>query len=96
MPYIKGRDREAFEIPTPEIPLNTRIDLIEELGDRIDNCGELNYVVTRLAHIYLREHGERYQNYNDIIGALEGAKLELYRRKVAPYEDLKIKSNGDV
>jgi len=30
------------------------------------------------------------------MGALEGAKLELYRRKVAIYEEEKIKENGDV
>jgi hypothetical protein len=34
--------------------------------------------------------------YNDAIGALEGAKLELYRRYVSAYEDDKIKENGDV
>ena len=28
--------------------------------------------------------------------ALEGAKLEFYRRIVAPYEELKIKENGEV
>jgi hypothetical protein len=34
--------------------------------------------------------------YNDVIGALECCKLELYRRMVAPYENTKIKENGDV
>lgn len=60
------------------------------------NCGELNYMITKLCKRYLEIKGENYQNYNDIIGALEGAKLELYRRKIAAYEDLKIKENGDV
>ena len=32
----------------------------------------------------------RYQNVNAIIGALECAKLELYRRLIAPYEDTKV------
>lgn len=31
-----------------------------------------------------------------MVGALESAKLELYRRKVSPYEDQKIEANGDV
>ena len=31
-----------------------------------------------------------------MIGALESAKLELYRRSIALYEDTKIKENGDV
>lgn len=60
------------------------------------NAGELNYMVTKLCHEYLVLHGERYQTYNDILGALEGAKLELYRRKLGPYEDKAIKKNGDL
>jgi hypothetical protein len=40
--------------------------------------------------------GKNYQTVNDIVGALEGAKMEFYRRAAAPYEDLKIKENGDV
>jgi hypothetical protein len=59
-------------------------------------AGELNYVLTRIVDSYWHEEGRNYQAFNDIIGALEGAKLELYRRKVAPYEDIKIKENGDV
>lgn len=60
------------------------------------NAGELNYVLTRIVNEYWHENGKNYQAFNDIIGALEGAKLELYRRKVAPYEDIKMKENGDV
>lgn len=60
------------------------------------NAGELNYEITQIINRYLIKKEEKYQTYNDIIGALEGAKLELYRRKIAPYEDLKIKENGDV
>jgi hypothetical protein len=58
--------------------------------------GELNYMFTLIATIYLKARGESYQTYNDIMGALEGAKLELYRRRVAPYEDKKMEVNGDV
>lgn len=59
-------------------------------------AGELNYLFTIIAQRYLKEHGLNYQHINDCIGALEGAKLELYRRIVAPYEDTKIEENGDV
>ncbi len=34
--------------------------------------------------------------FNAVVGALECAKLELYRRMVAPYENGKIAENGDV
>lgn len=37
-----------------------------------------------------------YKDLNDAIGALEACKLEFYRRVIVPYEDQKIKSNGDV
>jgi hypothetical protein len=59
-------------------------------------AGELNYTLTKAALRYVEQHGKSYQTFNDIIGALEGAKAEFYRRVVAPYEDEKIKQNGDV
>lgn len=61
-----------------------------------ENPGELSFQLTRLLASYVSLHGESYQTYNDIVGALEGAKLELYRRRIAPYEDQKMKENGDV
>jgi hypothetical protein len=60
------------------------------------NPGELNYLFTVIAQAYFYNTTKNYQAINDIIGALEGAKLELYRRLAAPYEDRKIKENGDV
>lgn len=57
--------------------------------------GELNYVITMAVHDYL--NGRRsYGLFNEVLGVLECAKLELYRRHVAPYEDEKIQENGDV
>lgn len=60
------------------------------------NCGELNYAFTVLAIDYFQRTGAKYGSINDILGALEGAKLEFYRRVAAPYEDTKIAANGDV
>lgn len=60
------------------------------------NAGELNYVITQICREFFERNGGRYQQINDIMGALEGAKLEFYRRLVAPYEDRKAKENGDV
>ncbi len=74
----------------------------QEARHRIDaigapeDAGELNYFFTTICHEYFDVNGQNYQAFNDIIGALEGCKLELYRRKVAPYEDAKIIENGDV
>jgi len=60
------------------------------------NAGELNYSITASLIEYINRKGLNYQTINDIVGALEGAKLEFYRRVVAPYENVKIKENGDV
>lgn len=65
-------------------------------GGAIVNCGSFNYAITQLAREYVAKIGESYQTYNDLIGALECAKLELYRRRISLYEDAKIDSNGDV
>ena len=58
--------------------------------------GELNYILTLAVQRYFKLNGGTYKAINDILGALEGCKLEFYRRIVIPYEDNKIKENGDV
>lgn len=59
--------------------------------------GELNFQITSLCDRYInRTQQASYVDINDAIGALECAKLELYRRIAAPYEDKKIAENGDV
>lgn len=80
MPYINHYARRPGLLP--EEPAET--------------AGELNYQFSKLALNYIVAHGESYQTYNDIMGAIAGAQMELYRRMVAPYEDQKIKDNGDV
>ncbi len=60
------------------------------------NEGDLNYCLTRLVDQWLVIHGLNYAELNAVIGVLECAKLELYRRVAAPYEDRKIAANGDV
>lgn len=68
----------------------------EQASWALDGPGELNYAITELLLKYLDVRGIKYQYINDCIGALECAKLELYRRIAAPYEDQKMKENGDV
>lgn len=78
----------------PYIKTEDRIDLGH--GILPDCAGELNYLFTKLATDYIDTKGLSYQTINDIVGALEGAKLEFVRRIVNPYEDSKIETNGDV
>jgi hypothetical protein len=79
----------------PYISLQQRRD-VQCITTDARTSGELNYEITTLIVSYLRRHGESYGVINDIVGALESAKAEFQRRVVAPYEDLKIKLNGDV
>ena len=58
--------------------------------------GQLNFTFTKIIQFYLSRKGMSYSSFNDVIGALEACKLEFYRRVVSPYEDNKIKENGDV
>lgn len=81
MPYIHTNDRKRLRTTHNDYALI---------------AGHLNYQITMLCKDYIRMCGENYKTYNDLIGALECAKLELYRRKTAPYEDTKIAENGDV
>lgn len=85
MPYIEEKHRYKFEHIVIQILMSV-----------ISKPGELNYLFTRLIKLYLACQGESYTTYNDIIGALEACKLELYARKVRPYEDKKIEQNTDV
>lgn len=58
--------------------------------------GQLNYAITKLLIAYADFKGTSYATMNDILGVLEGAKLEFARRKLYPLEDLKKMVNGDV
>jgi uncharacterized protein DUF6899 len=69
----------------------------QELTHRpAETAGELNFVISCAIENYLAAKGLSYATINDVMGALEGAKLEFYRRVAAPYEDKKLAANGDV
>jgi len=88
MPYIPQTDRKRFEA-------GLEVLAKEIISTGISN-GDLNYIITTLANFYIAKHGTSYNTLSDVIKAFECAKLEFYRRKVAPYEDEKIRQNGDV
>ncbi len=99
MPYIKEKDRRLVDIQIEDIfNTLTREDPVNTLtNDRL--CGELNYVIFRLAKMLCDPEWKgdrRYGRMNTIVGAIESAKAEFQRRVVNPYEDKKIQENGDV
>lgn len=93
MPYIKSETREEFAKTANS-----------GHHPRMTATGELNYELTLKILKYIEQNalpelGITTPNYaliNNVIGALECCKLEFYRRAAAPYEDVKIKENGDV
>jgi hypothetical protein len=85
MPYI---DRKT------QIELDNRIKIIS-------TPGELTYAVTKSIQQYIfhkiEENGRyRYEDLAACLGALEGAKIDLVRRIIDPYEIAAQAKNGDV
>lgn len=87
MPYIRELERVQF---------NSALVMMRDALGFNPTPGQLNYVLTSLCHHYAGAYGHKYETFNDVIGVLECAKQEFYRRAVVPYEDQKIKQNGDV
>lgn len=104
MPYIKQEQRMIVETR-----LQGLVDSIVELV-RFETMsvlpGLLNYTITSLIkRVYKQslqaETGNEnpqmtYSDHNEVVGMLDCAKMEFYRRNTAPYEDVKIQQNGDV
>jgi hypothetical protein len=83
MPYIKKENREKLD------PI---IHALSIACLKLGVTGNLNYILYKLALRNCRS----YTQYAAFIGELEAAKLEIYRRQIAPYEELKIEENGDI
>lgn len=78
----------------PYIPQGRRLELFE--GGVVETAGELNFLLTSFVINYTISKGMSYATFNEVVGVLESAKLEYYRRMVAPYENIKAAENGDV
>ncbi len=83
MPYVDNETRSHFHE-------------VFNWSSEVSTPGELNFLFTGLLNQYIQNKSLSYQTINDILGALEGAKLEFYRRIAVPYETTKITENGDV
>lgn len=81
MPYIANKDnREQID------------ETVYKIGMLLSEKGNLNYFLCKL----FTEKKISYEEARNFIGDLECAKLEIYRRWIAPYEDKKKEENGDV
>lgn len=87
MPYIKQDKRPKIDV------------LVQPLVDHIaslpmeEQDGALNYSVTKIIKTV---YPVKYFHFNRALGVLSAITHELYRHRVGPYEDEKIRENGDV
>lgn len=82
MPYIPKDKREVMDkVVETMYMMNTEAD------------GRLNYVLFALCKRYVKPS---YNNYKNFCGELRQCATEIERRILGPYEDEKIKENGDV
>ncbi len=87
MPYILPKDRpELDQLAQPLIDHLKKLPLEEQ-------DGALNYFLTvTIHHVYPK----KYFHINRALGVLSAVVQEFYRKVVGPYEEVKIKENGDV
>ena len=83
MPYITKNDRLRID---QDLPI---VNVVEW------SAGDLTYGLTRLVVAWFH-YRKSYLNIAIVIGCLVCTILEFYRRVAAPYEDEKIRVNGDV
>lgn len=84
MPYIKPERRQVFDA------------FLEASAQHIETEGELNYCFFKLSALFIQRVGESYDKLSMCSSAMEHAKLEWYRTRLAPYEDIKIEENGGI
>jgi hypothetical protein len=91
MPYIKPEQRLALDEHIKKLS-----EEIKRLSgdDKMAFAGLLNYSCTKLALALIPKRG--YVFIALITGVFKNIADEFYRRYAAPYEDEKIRENGDV
>lgn len=82
MPYVEGYRRPL---------LDSAVEVLEDVDLHID--GDLNYILFAYCKRNVRPG---YRDYKSFCGELRQCATEIERRLLGPYEDAKIKENGDV
>jgi hypothetical protein len=85
MSYIKSYERIKFNA------------ILNELEEALPaDADELHYLLTVICKVYLNRSKVRSISHTDVHGTLSRVSQEIYRRETAPFEDKRIKENGDV
>ena len=88
MPYITQERKDAHSCD-------------DTCSETIEGPGELTYLMQRLVSRYLDQEAGRwdklsYKTLAEVLGAIEGLRIDLDHRVVIPYEQQKCHENGDV
>lgn len=91
MPYLLKKDKDSID-------LQGGVDVYEKFASMSaqDFAGALNYFNFKAVKFWIKKNGKKYWVFALVVGTLMCCILEIYRRLVAPYEDEKISSSGDV
>lgn len=87
MPYIKKEQRPSIDTLIEPLIAHVQSLPVE------DQDGSLNYAFTK---IIKNVYPMKYFHLNRALGVLSAVTHELYRVVIGPYEDTKIKENGQV
>ena len=87
MPYIKQTQRPKIDELVKPLILHLQSLPVE------DQDGSLNYAFTK---ILKKLYPQKYFHLNRALGVLSAVQKEFYRVVIGPYEDTKMKENGQV
>jgi hypothetical protein len=87
MPYIDRIGRSFWD---PKLK-----ELETYITDTDPDVGAMNYMITKMLLAWVKNK-LRYVRICMVMGTLICVMFEFYRRIAAPYEETKIKENGDV
>ncbi len=90
MPYTPQERRQELYPLISKVAGEIQAAVESGIGKR---GGEVNFVICSLVDML---YDRNYTELSAAISDVECAKLEIYRRLLAPYEDVKILENGDV
>ena len=96
MPYIDEQERVELDNQIDNMILAIRDNKanLNNPHDFSNYLGRINYCFSRIIYGVMRDVS--YRNIAMVTGVLENIKQEYYRRVAEPYEDIKIRQNGDI
>lgn len=90
MPYIRPQDQQRILTSLSNVLLGTKGELCFAI-----NVLQMKFAETHFSEITKSQKVD-YQTLSDCVSAANDANTEFYRRVIFPYEDHKIRENGDI